>query len=97
MASPAPTAPPDPKPTGLVPVKSIQFLPGLNFDVGPGLNHTNAVSSQAPSTGAFRRVLFDARSQRFIVMSFAADPDLNRAPTVVKEFPAAICVSERAL
>jgi len=97
MASPAPTAPPDPKATNLVLYKSIQFLPGLNFDVGPGLTHTNAASSQEPSKAAFRRIFFDARAQRFVVMSFAAGPDLSRAPTVVKEFPAAICISERAL
>lgn len=102
MANHAPTAPPDSKQSqppqpSLIPVKGIQFLPGLNFDVGPGLNHTNAASSQEPSKAAFRRIFFDARAQRFVVMSFAADPDMNRAPAVVKDFPAAICISERAL
>jgi len=96
MANPAPTAQPDPKPTGLIPVAKIQFLPGMNLDV-PGLAQTNGVSSQDPSTSAFRRVFFDARSQRFIVMAFAPGGDPNRAPTAIKEFPAAICISERAL
>jgi hypothetical protein len=96
MASPAPTAPPDPKPAGLIPVAKIQFLPGMNLDC-PGLAQTNGCTSQDPSTSAFRRVFFDARSQRFIIMAFAPGADLGRAPTAIKEYPAAICISERAL
>ena len=96
MANPAPSAQPDPKPSGLIPVSKIQFLPGMNLDV-PGLAQTNGCTSQDPSTSAFRRVFFDARSQRFIVMAFAPGADPNRAPTSIKEFPAAICISERAL
>ncbi len=96
--SPAATpTPPDPKQSpALIPIKSIQFLPGMNLDV-PGLQQTNAVSSQDPSASAFRRIFFDARSQRFTVLYFKAGPELDRAPAAAKDFPAAICISERAL
>ncbi len=91
----APTLPDNGK-LSLIPIKSIQFLPGMNLDV-PGLQQTNAVSSQDPSTSAFRRIFFDPRSQRFTVLFFKPGPEVDRAPAAAKDFPAAICISERAL
>lgn len=86
---------PDPKPPGLIPIKSIQFLPGINLKTpDPGMSETNGVTAKEPSASAFTLIGFDPRSQRFRVMWFKAGVDMGRAPTRIKEYPAAICISE---
>ena len=101
MANPAtnPT-PPDakqPAPTALIPQKSIAFLPTMNLPI-PGLPQgSNGTKATDPCAQGFTRIGFDPRSQRFRVMFFKPGPDLNRAPSEVREYPAAICISEPLL
>ena len=95
---PNPTQP-DPKqaPPSMVPIKSIQFVTPNGLPVPGQPSASGSATSKEPCEQAFTRIGFDPRSQRFRVMWFKAGPDMNRAPSQVREYPAAICISEPLL
>jgi hypothetical protein len=90
---PNPTQP-DKQAPSLIPIKSIQFITPTGLPV-PGLpSASSSATSKPPCPQAFTQIGFDPRAQRFRVMFFKAGPDLNRPPSEIRSYPAAICIAE---